>query len=172
MGNIPIFRGKSDCGWVIGSHCYSPSTKEHYIIEHNEEELSFLVDEDTVSQGLSFYDVNGKMIFVGDFVMTERILYEIKFDYDEWWAFADDGEEKHFLSELAPLTIVGNVFENHELSKRLEDFVHDDKTFCGNYICDILECDRNPNNIRIKTIPHSFALFEGDKNICRKVKNH
>lgn len=172
MGNIPIFRGKGDCGWSIGSHCYSPSTKEHYIVEHNDEELSFLVDGDTISQFSGFYDINDNMIFVGDYVRDVDAFYVIRFDDDDGWMCADDGVERHFMSDLVYPVVEGNIYDNEEKQKELEDFVHDDKTFCGNYCCNILECERNPNNIRIKTIPHSFASFEGNERICRKVKKH
>lgn len=35
----------------------------------------------------------------------------------------------------------------------------EDITFCANKSCSDMNCHRNPKHIRIKDIPHSFALF-------------
>lgn len=49
--------------------------------------------------------------------------------------------------------------------KQIEDI-----TFCTNKKCKLTKCMRNPKNIRIHHIPHSFADFDGNKNYCLKAK--
>ena len=48
----------------------------------------------------------------------------------------------------------------------LRDWHDDDITFCMSK-CDNTKCRRHPSNIKIKNIPHSFALLEGS-DLCEK----
>lgn len=56
---------------VFGSLVYSPKEDEYYIVEHNDEELSWLVDEKTISQCTGCEDDEGYLIFDGDEVIYE-----------------------------------------------------------------------------------------------------
>ncbi len=35
-----------------------------------------------------------------------------------------------------------------------------DMTYCSNQKCKYMECERNPNHIKVWRIPHSYAQFE------------
>ena len=43
----------------------------------------------------------------------------------------------------------------------------EDITFCANYNCEDIGCERNPKNIRLP-IPHTFALYTD----CQKWNNN
>lgn len=43
----------------------------------------------------------------------------------------------------------------------------EDITFCFNWNCRRMKCERNPKHIRLD-IPHSFAQLEGDPRYCPK----
>ncbi len=49
-----------------------------------------------------------------------------------------------------------------------DKYYSDDITFCTNKKCTTTKCMRNPKNIRVHDIPHSFADLDGNKNYCLK----
>lgn len=57
---------------VFGSLVYSPKEDEYYIVEHNDEELSWSVYEETISQCTGLEDDNGYLIFEGDEIIFEQ----------------------------------------------------------------------------------------------------
>lgn len=85
-----LFRGKSQGDWCTGSLIYSPKEKLYYIAEHNGEEFSFPVEEDTVGQFTGLYDCNDKPIFEGDIVKCRhhwqlRVYPKIGIDEEEYF---------------------------------------------------------------------------------------
>lgn len=71
MNKRYLYRAKAiDTGdLVFGSLVYSPKEDEYYIVEHNGEELSWLVDENTIEQCTGYEDDEGYLIFENDEVI-------------------------------------------------------------------------------------------------------
>lgn len=49
--------------------------------------------------------------------------------------------------------------------------MNEDITFCNKQKCKIMSCERNPNNIRIWSIPHSYAELENTEYCKKKERN-
>lgn len=86
MNKRYLYRAKAiDTGdLVFGSLVYSPKEDEYYIVEHNGEELSWLVDEKTISQCTRYEDDNENLMFEGDEVVVEA--YGEKYNYIIVWS--------------------------------------------------------------------------------------
>ena len=69
---------------VLGSLVYSPKEDEYYIVEHNDEELSWSVDENTISQCTGLEDELGNLMFEGDEVVVD--IYGQKYNYIIVWS--------------------------------------------------------------------------------------
>lgn len=79
MNKRYLYRAKTiDTGdLVFGSLVYSPKEDEYYIVEHNDEELSWSVDENTISQCTGCEDDEGYLIFEGDEVISKHLGYDV-----------------------------------------------------------------------------------------------
>lgn len=86
MNKRYLYRAKSvDTGdLVFGSLVYSPKEDKYYIVEHNDEELSWLIDENTISQCTGYEDEIGNLMFEGDEVVVE--FCEQKYNYIIVWS--------------------------------------------------------------------------------------
>jgi len=86
MNKRYLYRAKTiDTGDIVfGSLVYSPKEDAYYIVEHNDEELSWLVDESTISQCTGYDDELGNLMFENDEVVVE--FYEQKYNYIIVWS--------------------------------------------------------------------------------------
>lgn len=74
-----LYRAKSvDTGdLVFGSLVYSSKENLYYIVEQNDEELSWVVYRDTICQCTGYEDDEGYLIFEGDEVVSKYSGYDI-----------------------------------------------------------------------------------------------
>jgi hypothetical protein len=106
-----LYRAKTiDTGdLVFGSLVYSPKEDEYYIVEHNGEELSWLIDENTIEQCTGFEDDEGYLIFEGDEVILEnygsRGKYKIVWRGGNFKLQNERGECLYRLSECLPYVL-------------------------------------------------------------------
>lgn len=140
--NNRIFRGKvfhygKDCGWVYGDfHLDYDGSLYHYITKlpdmENEFQTSFYnVEPSSISQSTGLKDKYGKLIFEGDIV--RHIFYGIKGKKEhislvEWcqeWCcyYLNDGVSKHRMRNDFVYEILGNNFDNKELSPVKEKMI-------------------------------------------------
>lgn len=94
---------------VFGSLVYSSKEDEYYIVEHNGEELSWLVDENTICQCTGYEDDNGYLIFEGDEVIYEnynsRSKHTIVWRQGSFKLQNERGECLYRLSECLPYVL-------------------------------------------------------------------
>ena len=119
-----LFRGKTDKGeWVVGNLMvyYDESAS---IIESSTSLNTFhVISPETVGQYTGLTDKNGKKIFEGDIVKTDKFntpnkLYVIKYDLLLGAFIGEDNGTMYFTtfdgdSEL--FEIIGNIHDNPEL---------------------------------------------------------
>lgn len=103
-----LFRAKCNSGdWVFGSLVYSPNEKQYYIVEHNDEELQFGIDdENTIGQFTGLLDKNGNKIFEGDIVKHNVTLGDV---YFKAGAFCINGFLLNCYNK--ELEVIGNIYE-------------------------------------------------------------
>lgn len=139
-----LFRGKRiDNGeWVYGLLLEAPIREyreygsNFYIVrgyaEHNDDGwhfLSYLVDEETISQYTGLTDKNGKKIFEGDIHERENHFFVVKYGKYRDCETHEDGYGWHFEythrkgcegfdgTENEYVNIIGNIYDNPELLK-------------------------------------------------------
>lgn len=132
-----LFRGKrTDNGeWVEGyyykaKYCRTDDELCDYITvphpkEYNEPSSHYIVDPDTVGQYTGLKDKNGKRIFEGDIVKTDKFSepnkqYIIKYDLQFGAFIGQDRYNSYFVTfdgDSVEFEVIGNIHD-----KKLEDF--------------------------------------------------
>lgn len=134
-----IFRGKVfrknrrtgeylDCGWVYGDlhHAYNGSffTMISNIDSEQMETNTYDVDLCSVSQSVGLKDKNEKDIFEGDIVKhkfrriwrTEEHISTVVWCQEYCCYYLNDGVSNHRMRDDMIYEIVGNIYENKEMS--------------------------------------------------------
>lgn len=116
-----LFRGKDIYGkWLYGD-LINLTNEIKQICNHTQLEHAHSVDIKTIGQYTGLTDKNGKKIFEGDIVETnKRKKYEVRFYKSAWAIWNDkykfDYEKWDFLSTFAQkIKIIGNIHDNPEL---------------------------------------------------------
>ena len=107
-----LFRGKTAGDWCEGSLIYSPKEDQYYIPEHCGEELSFLVDANTVGQFTGLLDKNGKKIFEGDVgIGGDGRKYEVIYIRETCSFRLDDGDFCEYIDEVEGFIVTGTIHD-------------------------------------------------------------
>ena len=126
-----IFRGKRiDNGeWVEGNYCAAEYITgdgiEHLIIEVPRNGCSAKINPKTVGQYTGLTDKNGKKIFEGDIVKTDKFSepnkqYIIKYDLQFGAFIGQDRYNSYFVTfdgDSGEFEVIGNIHDNPELLK-------------------------------------------------------
>jgi uncharacterized phage protein (TIGR01671 family) len=77
----------------------------------------FAVDPKTVGQYTGLKDVNGKRIFEGDIIADETTIFEVKWQYAQWYFVRAAGfyQSPSAYSNADRMGIIGNIHDNPEL---------------------------------------------------------
>lgn len=122
-----LFRGKNinTNDWVFGSLVYSAKEKQYYIVEQQDNELSFPVYEESISQYTDLTDKNGKYIFEGDIIKTYhglgKVVYSKQFAVFGYIMIEKNNHEKEYDYRFTEVVIedgievIGNIYDNPEL---------------------------------------------------------
>lgn len=125
-----LFRGKRiDNGeWVEGYfvNLWLMHYQKHQPIITDNNAVSYDVDPSTVSQYTGLTDKNGKKIFEGDIVKTDKFSepnkqYIIKYDLQFGAFIGQDRYNLYFVTfdgDSGEFEVIGNIHDNPELLKR------------------------------------------------------
>ena len=134
-----LFRGKriDNCEWVTGFYVRYDDTKDNhkddcdYIVGiHTGEHFPFFeVIPETVGQYTGLTDKNGKKIFEGDIVKTDKFSepnkqYIIKYDLQFGAFIGQDRYNCYFVTfdgDSDEFEVIGNIYDNPELLKGGEE---------------------------------------------------
>lgn len=127
-----LYRGKSleTNDWVYGSLVYSKTENQYYIVEHNDNELSFAVDKHTICEYIGLCNKNGKKIFENDIIVFNKRRFKDVIPYLVKWHDRDCAFQRYPYGKeltiggagallqrdmMSECEIIGNVFDNSEL---------------------------------------------------------
>ena len=140
------FRGKSEEGeWIIGHYVGKPSMDEvcilpfqnvNYHIGYINDSECYYCIADTLGQFTGLYDKNGKEIYEGDILYWDdnNRLYVVTFESGMFYASVRECNEGffggfplHAITENGKCKIVGNIYDNQELLKKLNTMTEKEK---------------------------------------------
>lgn len=117
-----LFRGKTVCDgdWVYGGITWNPSRKKFFI--HTDWEEAKVIPE-TVGQYTGLTDKNGRRVFEGDICwFYGGDYYSGLWEQNAIVAITDmtDDEQTHYLKNAEYCEVIGNIYDNPELTKEAE----------------------------------------------------